>query len=151
MGTGSSKQSMGGGGSKSSILKNNPALSEKINGVEISELVAPYIGKYKYVAIRTQEESFQLGDIEHKSSVWRNGEETNRKLTGISATNIKSNAIAMHSDAKKERSMQKKYKINGYYYGDNVAIIVGNNAKRGADAGEIVINDAKVVKIIKKR
>lgn len=107
--------------------------------------------QYKYVGIRTQEEEFSLGNIEHQSHTWRNGDDTGKKIGGISATNIRSEAIAAHSDIKENYSELRKFKNNGYYYGDNVAIIVSNSARRGSDVGELIMQNAKVVKIFKKK
>lgn len=140
----------GGGSHGRNSVKNNPAIHLTIGGQDIYEAVLPYIGKYKYVGIRTQDEQFQLGEISHESVVWRNGVETQKSLGGISATSIKSEAIAAHSDIKQDRSELRRFKNSGYYYGKNVAIIVGNDAKRGRDTGEIVIRDPKVVKILRR-
>ena len=138
------------GGGSNGLYYGNKGLALEIGGQKIQDLISPYLGKYKYIGIRTQEEPFEVGDIKHQSVVWRNGEETNEKLGGVSATNIKSEAVAAHSDIKTDYLKLRKYKNNGYYYGNNVAIIVGNEAKRGSDYGEIVIKNPKVVRIIKR-
>ncbi len=122
-----------------------------IYGESIIDSAREYLKKYKFVGIRTQEESFSLGDMSHESHTWKNGDDTGRKIGGVSATNIKSEAIAAHSDIKKNYSELRKYKNSGYYYGDNVAIIVSNSAKRGRDVGEIVMENPKVVKIFKRK
>ena len=145
---------MGGRGSSrggaNGLYYGNKALALEIDGQKIQDLIAPYLGKYRYIGIRTQEEPFELGDMQHQSVVWINGEETNKKLGGISATNIKSEAVASHSDIKRDLSKMRSYRQAGFYYGNNVAIIVGNEAKRGADYGEIVIKKPKVVRIVKR-
>ena len=145
---------MGGRGSSSGgsngLYYGNKALDLEIDGQKIQDLISPYLGKYKYIGIRTQEEPFELGDMQHQSVVWRNGDETNKKLGGISATNIKSEAVAAHSDIKKDHLKMRNYRNSGYYYGNNVAIIVGNEAKRGSDYGEIIIKKPKVVRIVKR-
>lgn len=140
----------GASGGANGLYYGNKALALEIDGQKIQDLVAPYLGKYKYIGIRTQEEPFELGDMQHQSVVWRNGDETNQKLGGISATNIKSEAVAAHSDIKGDYRKMRNYRNSGYYYGNNVAIIVGNEAKRGEDYGEIVIKDPKVVRIVKR-
>lgn len=137
----------GGGGN---AVKNNPAIHLTIAGQDIYEAVLPYIGKYKYVGLRTQSEEFQLGEVSHKSAVWINGVETSRNLSGLSATSVKSKEVAAHSDAKKSFEQMEQFGVEGYYPGGNVAIVVGNDAKRGRDTGEIVIRDPKVVKILKR-
>lgn len=145
---------MGGRGSSSGgangLYYGNKALALEIDGQKIQDLIAPYLGKYKYIGIRTQEEPFELGHMQHQSVIWRNGDETNQKLGGISATNIKSEAVAAHSDIKKDYLKMRNYRNSGYYYGNNVAIIVGNEAKRGSDYGEIIIKNPKVVRIAKR-
>lgn len=140
----------GASGGSNGLYYGNKALALEIDGQKIQDLIAPYLGKYKYIGIRTQEEPFELGYMQHQSVVWRNGEETSQRLGGVSATNIKSESVSAHSDIKKDYSKLSKYRNNGYYYGNNVAIIVGNEAKRGADYGEIVIKDPKVVRIVKR-
>ena len=140
----------GSSGRANGLYHGNKALDLELDGQKIHDLISPYLGKYRYIGIRTQEEPFELGDMQHQSVVWKNGDETNQKLGGISATNIKSEAVAAHSDIKKDYLKMRNYRNSGYYYGNNVAIIVGNEAKRGADYGEIVIKKPKVVRIVKR-
>lgn len=121
-----------------------------VGGVSIMDAAREYLKKYKYVGIRTQEEPFALGEIAHESSVWKNGVETGKSVGGISATSVRSEAIVAHSDIKKEYAKTRKYKNVGYYYGNNVAIVVSNDAKRGYDAGEMVMRGARVVKILRQ-
>lgn len=106
---------------------------------EIRAAAEKYTDYYEFVGIRTQEETFELGSIEHVSSVWDDGEETGETLTGISVTDINSNMIIMHSD---------EHGLN-YYYGKHLAVICGNSAEYGADEGELIIEDAVVVEILK--
>ena len=37
---------------------------------ELKGLVEKYTDRYQYVGVRTQEEPFELGEVEHRSSVW---------------------------------------------------------------------------------
>ena len=97
--------------------------------------------EYEYIGIRTQEEPFEMGGIDHVSSVWVDGEETDETLDGISCTNVDSPAIAAHCD---EISL-----ANGNYYGDHIAIIASDDAEYGEDAGELILRDAVVIRIIK--
>ena len=108
---------------------------------EIREIAEQYKNEYEAVAVRTQEEEFKLGTIGHLSKIWDNGEETEIELNGISATDIESEAVKMHSEEHDLRS--------GYYYGDHLAIIVGNNYTMGEDDGEVIITDAEVIEILK--
>ena len=119
----------GSSGGANGLYYGNKALALEIDGQKMQDLIAPYLGKYRYIGIRTQEEPFELGHMQHQSVVWRNGDETNQKLGGVSATNIKSEAVAAHSDIKKDYLKMRNYRNSGYYYGINVAIFVGNAAK----------------------
>ena len=114
-----------------------------MNANEIKAIAKKYYETYKYVGIRTQEETFELGALAHKSSKWSNGIETSKTINGLSVTNIRSKAIVMHGDDK--RSNPNRI---GYYYGDHLAIVCGNCAKNGEDLGELVIADPVVVEII---
>ncbi len=113
-----------------------------VNGKSIKELAETYLSEYGFVGIRTQEQPFELGDINHLSVVWEDGEETEEELDGISVTDIRSKYVAMHADNKKDG-------LDGFYYGDHVAIIAGYSAEGGGDEGELIIKDAVVVEILK--
>lgn len=90
---------------------------------------------YSTIAIRTQEQPFTLGAIDHQSSVWVDGEQTDELLDGISATTIKSDAgMGQH---------------NGYYFGSHMAILGCQRAEMGEDIGEVIMDDAVVLYIIK--
>jgi hypothetical protein len=107
---------------------------------EIKAVASKYKKDYKVVAIRTQEEPFELGNMSHLSHVWVNGDDTGKLINGICATTIRSDSVVMHSD---EHTCH-----TGYYYGNYQAIICGNNYKYGADKGEVIISDPVVVEII---
>lgn len=87
--------------------------------------------EYEYIGVRVQEQKFELGEMDHVSSVWVDGDETDDVLNGVCATKI---------DALEN--------LPGEYYGDHIAIICGNSAEYGADVGEIIIEDAIVAAII---
>lgn len=112
-----------------------------MTGLEIKAVAERYSNDYDYVGIRTQERPYSLGDINHQSHVWDNGDDTGEQLGGISATNIHSDAVNMHGDG-------KEHNRRGYYYGDHIAIICGNAVTWGDDVGEIIIDEAVVVEII---
>ena len=84
---------------------------------------------YEYVGVRVQEVPFELGQIDHCSKVWVDGDETDEELDGICAT------------------MLDKLNANEYF-GNHVAIICGYSAEYGEDVGEIIISDAVVAAII---
>lgn len=91
---------------------------------------------YEYVGVRIQEEPFSPGEIDHRSSVWVDGDETDEVLDGICAIDVNS----VHRIAN-----------NPWFYGypgDHCAIIAGNSATGGEDDGEIIIHDPIVVHIV---
>lgn len=100
-----------------------------------------YSGDYNYVGVRTQEEPFELGEMEHVSSVWVDGNETDEKLNGICVTDLNT---PFDSALQKQASDKE----NGFYYGKHQAIICGSRAERGEDLGELIIVDPVVVEII---
>lgn len=89
---------------------------------------------YGFVGIRAQEEPFELGAIDHLSHIWVDGDDTEEELDGICATNV--------------AQFERYFGANGEYFGDHLAIIVGNNATYGEDIGELIIKDAIVAAII---
>lgn len=86
--------------------------------------------EYEYVGVRVQEQEFEVGEINHLSHIWDNGDDTGVELDGICACKI------------------DRLGVNNYF-GDHVAIICGNDAEYGEDDGEIIIRDATVVKVIR--
>ncbi|MEG0504486.1 MAG: hypothetical protein RR547_07550, partial [Raoultibacter sp.] len=72
------------------------------------------------------------------SHVWVDGDDTGIEIEGLSATTITSNKITMHA------SDNDSYNS---YWGDNVAIICGNDYSMGEDAGEVIITDPVCVHI----
>ena len=84
---------------------------------------------YAYVGVRVQEPEFQLGEIDHLSHVWVDGDETDEELDGICVCKI-------------DRLGRENY------FGDHVAIICGNEATYGEDDGELIISDPVVAAII---
>ena len=106
---------------------------------QIRQAAERFADEYEVVGIRTQEQPFELGEIDHVSAVWCDGEETDEELDGICATNVNSKRIDMHSDTPDV--------FHGFYYGDYTALVAGNSYSIGADEGEIIIRDAEVVYI----
>lgn len=106
----------------------------------ILEAAQKYTNDYEIIGIRTQEEPFELGRINHTSHIWDNGDDTGDTLDGISATIINSQAIIMHSD-------EHTY-FSGFYFGNHKAIIGGNRFEYGEDDGELIIKDPVVVGIL---
>ena len=81
--------------------------------------------KYGYIGIRVQEEPFELGEIDHLSHTWEDGDDTGAELDGICATDINCKQFTE-------------------YFGDHVALICGDKATFGEDVGELIIEDAVV-------
>lgn len=99
----------------------------------IEERVEELGWDYDFIGIRTQEEEFELGTMDHVSHIWDDGEDTGEELNGVCAVSVKA------------YNWQKLVDI---YCGDHIAIIAGNSAEYGEDAGEIIIEDAEVVEIL---
>lgn len=104
---------------------------------QIREAAAKFADDYEVIAVRTQEEPFELGAIDHFSNVWVDGEDTGEELDGICATMVSSPRIDMHSSESSPRF--------GFYFGDNVAIIGGFSRTYGEDEGEVIIHDPEVL------
>ena len=89
---------------------------------------------YDYIGFRVQEVPFSLGGMNHRSHVWDDGNDTGEELDGVCALDV--------------RSMFFRPSRYGEYIGDYAAIVAGNYAEYGVDAGEIVISDPVVVEVI---
>ena len=88
---------------------------------------------YECIAIRVQEVPFELGEMSHVSHRWDDGDDTGEELDGVSGTKVSS----------------IKANASTTYYGEYLAVIAGNYYTYGEDVGEVVIEDAKVIAIIK--
>lgn len=134
---------MGSGGSESGLSAGKGGTSSKktITTEELKSLLDRISeeSEYSYIGVRTQEEPFTLGDIDHVSSVWDNGEESGEYLDGISCTNANSPAIRMHCGDHG----------SSFYYGKHLAILGSNDVTYGEDVGELIMKDARVIYIIK--
>lgn len=94
------------------------------------ELADELFYDYEVVGIRVQEVPFELGDMEHRSYVWVDGDETDEELNGVCV--IKAEFAELAS----------------IYFGDHVAVIAGNSYSYGEDDGEIIIEDPVVVEVL---
>lgn len=109
-------------------MKLTAAMIEEIrNTIEEMQLE----DEYEYIGVRVQEQPFELGEIDHISKIWIDGEETDEDLSGICTTKVDSIAMLPYE-----------------YFGEHVAIICGNYAEYGEDVGELIIEDAIVSAII---
>lgn len=93
---------------------------------------------HEIFGIRTQDVPFEMGEIDHKSLVWIDGEMTDEELDGISATVIDTNDI--------ERSLNRHNREG--YYGEHIAILAGVYSMSGEDAGEIIMENPDVIAIL---
>lgn len=99
--------------------------------------------EYAYIGIRTQEEPFELGPIDHKSRCWFGREDDVEdmddmpELDGLSVTIY--NPSMLHD--------MKGHVEGGCYYreGGHTAIIGFNDYSMGDDAGEAVAEDPEVL------
>lgn len=86
--------------------------------------------EYGVIGIRVQEVPFELGEMNHVSKVWVDGDETDEELDGVCAQAV--NTLG---------------KYDNQYFGDHVAIVAGYEYSYGEDPGEIIIRDPVVVAI----
>lgn len=85
--------------------------------------------QFTYIGVRVQSLPFSLGQMEHVSHVWEDGDDTGVELDGVCVSSI--------------------YSLGAnQYYGDHVAIIGGELVEYGEDEGEMILNDAEVVAVI---
>ena len=96
---------------------------------------------YAVLGIRTQEEPFELGAMDHVSSVWVDSDETDELLDGVSATSTDSRFIASHTADWRQ--------VRFSYFGEHTAIIAGDSYSCGEDEGEVVIENPVVVRVIR--
>lgn len=100
----------------------------------IAAIAEEYNWDYECIAVRKQAEPFELGEINHVSHIWDNGEDTGEELSGLCA--IKADALDTSA------------RVNGDYFGDHIAVIAGNSYEYGEDAGEVIISDPVVIAVI---
>lgn len=92
--------------------------------------------EYGKFGIRIQEQSFELGAIDHNSKVWVDGEETDEELDGVCVIDL--------------NAPEASEALNGNgYFGSHIALLASDNYEYGADAGEVILKDAEVLFIIK--
>jgi hypothetical protein len=124
----------------------------KYTSNELKQMASKYSKEYKIVAIRTQEQPFTIGKIDHISSHWTDGNETDHKINGICATNIRAWAKNPYNWRHNSSPLTMHGIDNncnmGFYFGEHQAIICGNEYKYGNDAGEVIILDPVCVEVI---
>lgn len=92
------------------------------------------------LGIRTQEQPFELGTLDHSSVAWDDGEETGEELDGVCATRLDAPEVRMHASDYSP--------LMGYYFGEHVAIVAGSLCETGQDAGEVIIRDPEVIMVL---
>lgn len=98
---------------------------------KVKELATDIYREYEYIGIRVQDETpFELGNLDHVSHVWVDGEDTGEELGG---------ACVIRGD---------RAELAKSYFGDYVAIIGGNSAEYGEDDGELIISDPVVLEVL---
>ena len=85
---------------------------------------------YEIIGVRVQENEFTEGEILDNSFIWIDGEMTDEELDGTCAVKLE--------DAELTKG----------YFGEHVAIIVGESFTYGEDLGEIIIRDAEVLEVV---
>lgn len=85
--------------------------------------------RFSYIGVRVQSRPFSLGQMEHVSHVWENGDDTGVELDGVCVSSI--NSLCKNQ-----------------YHGDHVAIIGGELVEYGEDEGEMILSEAEVVAVI---
>lgn len=107
------------------MMKMTAELIEKIR-----ELKNEYSWDYEQVCIRVQDIPFELGEMDHQSSVWVDDNETDEHLDGVCTLSVE---YAQNAD---------------FYFGDHLAIVAGNEYSYGQDPGEVIICDPVVLEIL---
>ena len=104
----------------------------------LEEIIEELRMEHEYIGIRIQYEPFCIGPIDHESTAWEDGYETDRKLGGICAVHVdERNAVARYMEAV------------DHYFGTHAAILVSDCIEYGDDDNEIIMKDAEVAYIIK--
>lgn len=85
---------------------------------------------YEIIGVRVQENEFTEGEILDNSFIWIDGEMTDEELDGTCAVKLEDAELAKG------------------YFGEHVAIIVGESFTYGEDLGEIIIRNAEVLEVI---
>jgi hypothetical protein len=87
----------------------------------------------------------KIGDILDSSYVWIDGNQTDEKLKGASALDL----VSCVNQAKYD--IESKLKQTNEYCGNIIALLKGDVVGNGEDANEIIIENAEVVAIFKKK
>lgn len=98
--------------------------------IRIDEIANELFYDYEIIGVRVQEEPFELGEMDHRSHIWVDGDDTGEELNGVCV--IKHDALKYADD----------------YFGNHIAIVAGNRYTYGEDPGEVILEDPVVVEIL---
>lgn len=98
--------------------------------------------------LRVLPDTAEIGATLQPSYRWVDGDFTGKPLRGTSVAAIRNGDI---DSALQNLGMYVEHGKNGFYFGDEVALVAGINPKKGQDFGEWTLQDAKVIsKYLKK-
>ncbi len=98
--------------------------------IRIDEIANELFYDYEIIGVRVQEEPFELGEMDHRSHIWVDGDDTGEELNGVCVINH--DALKYADD----------------YFGNHIAIVAGNRYTYGEDPGEVILEDPVVVEIL---
>ena|ERR1700744_2286851 len=95
---------------------------------------------FGYIALRAFDAGFSVGDTMPDSFVWVDGECTDEELNG---------ACGLEVESEEDIASKLQDFREGYGWGDRIVYVIGGHyAERGNDRGEIIIRNAKILKVI---
>ena len=90
------------------------------------------------------EQTLGVGDALPPSFKWVNGNQTTRQLVGASTASVGRGSTQELEAAIKNLGLYENGP-NGYYFGKRIALVGGDGASTGADVGEKVIKNGRVL------
>lgn len=107
-------------------------------------------GKFGLRVIPPEYGTVNPSDVLKPSYKWKNGDWTDKVLPGTSVAAIQGGTIEDVLSSLHNLGALGKTSKNGYYYGDDVALVMGGSSRKGEDFGEWLIKDPLVIDIWKK-
>lgn len=102
--------------------------------------------KHRYgVRVDDDEKNIPPGSPLENSRVWRNGDPTNKMLSGLSAIKIRSHRPEHVEEALDNLGALGKAGPNGYYYGKKVRLIHSEEVGSGKDAKEGIFKNPRLL------
>ena len=118
----------------SNLIENPEKLYDLINGL-VGENYSGSVG------IRASRSKIKLGELK-SSYVWNDGKRTNERLNGTCALIV---AGSWWDGRDYVIENIREHAIRAASYGENIALIVGDDSEGGEDIGEIIISNAKAI------